>query len=92
MRDATRPAPIVLVHGIFGFDQLTLGGANLAEYFRRIPEALRSAGHVVPPPPRLNPAGSVAERAGDLQRYLDDPANRRVRPAGPPHSPQHGRP
>jgi triacylglycerol lipase len=75
MSNATKPVPIVLVHGIFGFDQLTLGGAKLADYFRGIPEALRSAGHVVPPPPRLNPAAKVKDRAQDLKRYLDDPTN-----------------
>jgi triacylglycerol lipase len=63
-------APIVLVHGIFGFNQLTLGGVRLAEYFRLIPEALREDGHLVPEPPRLNWAGSVAERAQDLKNYL----------------------
>jgi triacylglycerol lipase len=66
----SQTAPIVLVHGILGFNQLTLGGARIAEYFRLIPEALRAAGHVVPEPPRLNPAGSVAERAQDLKQYL----------------------
>jgi triacylglycerol lipase len=63
-------APIVLVHGILGFNQLTLGGKRLAEYFRLIPETLRAAGHIVADPPRLNPTGSVAERAQDLQNYL----------------------
>ena len=63
-------APIVLVHGILGFNQLTLAGARLAEYFRLVPEALRNHGHAVPEPPRLNPAGSVAERAQDLKNYL----------------------
>lgn len=66
----SQTAPIVLVHGILGFDQLTLGGARLAEYFRLIPAALQTAGHIVPPPPRLNPAGSVAERAQDLKNHL----------------------
>lgn len=66
----SQTAPIVLVHGILGFNQLTLGGARLAEYFRLIPEALGAAGHVVPEPPRLNLAGSVAERALDLKNYL----------------------
>jgi len=66
----SQTAPIVLVHGILGFNQLTLGGTRLAEYFRLIPEALRSEGHAVPAPPRLNPAGSVAERAQDLKNYL----------------------
>jgi triacylglycerol lipase len=64
--------PIVLVHGILGFNQLTLGGLKLAEYFRRIPETLRAAGHLVLDPPRLNPAGSVAERAEDLKKYLQN--------------------
>ena len=63
--------PIVLVHGILGFNQVTLGGLKLTEYFRLIPETLRSAGHFVPEPPRLNPAGSVAERAEDLKNYLE---------------------
>jgi triacylglycerol lipase len=60
-------APIVFVHGLFGFDRLTLGGAD---YFRRIPDALRAAGFVVPRPPRLSTAGSIAARAADLERYL----------------------
>src|SRR5262249_8804056 len=63
--------PIVLVHGILGFNKLTLGGLKLAEYFRLIPETLRAGGHVVPEPPRLNPAGSVAERAEDLKNYVE---------------------
>ena len=71
----TQSAPIVLVHGLFGFNQLTLGGLKVTDYFRLIPDALRRDGHVVPEPPKLNPAGSVAERAQDLKDYLQD-ANR----------------
>jgi len=66
----SQTAPIVLVHGILGFNQITLGGTRLAEYFRLIPEALRRDGHDVPEPPHLNTAGSVAERAQDLKNYL----------------------
>jgi triacylglycerol lipase len=66
-------APIVLVHGIFGFNQLTFGGTKVADYFRLVPAALRSDGHIVPAPPQLNRAGSVAERAEDLKNYLEDP-------------------
>src|SRR5205085_3975247 len=66
-------APIILVHGLFGFNQLTFGGLKVAEYFRSIPEALRRDGHSVPDPPKLNPGGSVAERAQDLKNYLEDP-------------------
>ena len=65
-------APIVLVHGIFGFSQLTVGGLKIADYFRLIPDALRKDGHVVPAPPRLNPAGSIAERSQDLKKYLQN--------------------
>ena len=78
MSDSRTEAPVVLVHGIFGFDQLTLGRTKIADYFRRIPKTLRDEGHVVPEPPQLNPAGSVAERAGDLQHYLEDPTNTEV--------------
>jgi hypothetical protein len=66
----SQTAPIVLVHGIFGFSQLTLGGLKIAEYFRLIPDALGRDGHVIPTPPQLNPAGSIAERAQDLKNYL----------------------
>ena len=65
-------APVVLVHGIFGFDQLTLGGLRIADYFRLIPSALRAQGNVVPEPPQLNPAGSISERAEDLKNYLQN--------------------
>jgi len=66
----SQTAPMVLVHGIFGFSQLTLGGLKVADYFRDIPDALRRDGHVVPTPPQLNPAGSIVERAQDLKNYL----------------------
>lgn len=66
----SQTAPIVLVHGILGFSQLTVGGLKTADYFRHIPEALRRDGHLVPTPPRLNPAGSIIERAEDLKNYL----------------------
>jgi triacylglycerol lipase len=65
-------APIVQVHGIFGFGQLKLAGVGVADYFRLIPGALRAEGHVVPEPPCLNMAGSIAERAADLKKYLDN--------------------
>src|SRR5262245_4316027 len=68
----SHPSPIVLVHGIFGFGQLKLSGFGVTDYFRLIPDALRSAGHEVPEPPSLNAAGRIAERAADLKRYLDN--------------------
>ena len=63
-------APIVLVHGILGFDRLRLGPLTLFEYFRHIPAALRSGGNRVLVP-RLSPTGSVAERAAQLKAWLD---------------------
>lgn len=68
----SQTAPVVLVHGIFGFSQLTVGGLKIADYFRLIPDALRKDGHLVPEPPRLNPAGSILERAHDLKNYLQN--------------------
>jgi triacylglycerol lipase len=64
-------APIVLVHGILGFNQL----AVIGPYFRGIREALRAAGNIVPEPPQLDTAGSIEERAAGLHDYLTDPGN-----------------
>jgi triacylglycerol lipase len=69
----SQAAPIVLVHGIFGFDQIALGGVKIGDYYRLVPDALRKDGHIVPHPPQTNRAGSVAERAQDLKNYLMDP-------------------
>jgi triacylglycerol lipase len=70
MSQSTTPAPIVLVHGILGFNHLSLAGHKIADYFRLVPDALRRDGHEVPDPPQLNPAGAIAERAQDLKDYL----------------------
>jgi triacylglycerol lipase len=56
--------PVVLAHGLMGFDELELRGRRHA-YFRGIPEALRELGcevHLV----RVPPLGSVAARAEAL--------------------------
>jgi triacylglycerol lipase len=63
-------APIVLVHGLFGFDQVRLGPWVLVDYFPGIPEALRAAGNNVFVA-RLSPTGSIAARAAQLKRLLD---------------------
>jgi len=65
--------PIVLVHGILGFDRLGLPNSPIT-YFRGIAKALADAGYTVPEPPTLSPAGSVKERAADLQEYLENNA------------------
>jgi triacylglycerol lipase len=75
MNNSNLQAPVVLVHGIMGFSEIKLGGIKIADYFRDIPQALRDAGHIVPPPPRLNQAGAIADRAQDLKNYLDDETN-----------------
>ena len=62
--------PIVLVHGILGFDRIGLPGFPI-EYFNGIPKALRDAGYTVPEPPALPPAGSVEERSYQLKVYLE---------------------
>lgn len=72
--------PIVLVHGILGFDKLRTVFGPL-EYFRKVREVLRATGNLVPEPPQLNTAGSITERAQALKRYLEttpDIAGRKV--------------
>jgi triacylglycerol lipase len=65
-------APIVLVHGILGFNELSLGGKKIGDYFRGIREALLDADNTVPEPPQLNTAGGVEQRADDLEKYLNN--------------------
>jgi triacylglycerol lipase len=40
-------APIVLAHGLFGFDKIGFGPVKLASYFRGLPELLKAAGNRV---------------------------------------------
>jgi triacylglycerol lipase len=63
-------APIVLIHGFLGFNELRVCGLTLASYFPRIPALLRAAGNRVLVP-RLHPTRTVAERAAELKAYLD---------------------
>jgi triacylglycerol lipase len=63
-------APIVLVHGLFGFDSLRLGPWLLAQYFQGIPETLRRAGNRVLVA-WLSPTGGIVERARQLKELLD---------------------
>src|SRR5262249_11294665 len=60
--------PIVLVHGLFGFDQLRLGSLRV-EYFHGIPGALRQAGNRVFVA-RASPTGGVVRRAEPLRDFL----------------------
>ncbi len=63
-------APIVLVHGLMGYDRLGLGRWTFVEYFRGIREALETAGNRVLVP-RLSRTAGVAQRAGELRRFID---------------------
>jgi triacylglycerol lipase len=63
-------APIILVHGLFGFDRLRLGGWTLASYFANIPEVLTAAGNRVLVA-ALSPTGGVAERATQLKAFVE---------------------
>jgi triacylglycerol lipase len=63
-------SPIVLVHGLLGFDRLRVCGWTLAHYFPGIPEFLAGAGNRVLLA-RLSPTGGVADRAAQLKGFLD---------------------
>jgi triacylglycerol lipase len=62
-------SPIVLVHGLFGFDRLQVAGTTLINYFPGIPELLEAAGNRVLIP-NMTPTGGVEERAGQLKEFL----------------------
>ncbi|HOX42141.1 MAG TPA: alpha/beta fold hydrolase [Myxococcota bacterium] len=60
--------PVVLVHGILGFDRLELGPLR-RDYFHGVVEHLRDLGVEVHCP-RLPPLGGIAERAEALAAFL----------------------
>ncbi|HEY1189280.1 MAG TPA: alpha/beta fold hydrolase [Gemmata sp.] len=72
-------APIVLVHGLCGYDRITAFGRPLKDYFPGIREKLRAAGNRVLVP-RLSCTQGVESRAGELKRYIQ-----RHVPTGPVH-------
>ena len=61
--------PIVLVHGLFGFDRVNLGSVTVANYFPGIVERLQDAGNRVFVP-CLSPTAGVCERAAQLKDFL----------------------
>lgn len=61
--------PIVLVHGLFGFDRIQVGALTIANYFPGIVEALQAAGNRVFVP-SLSPTAGVEERAQQLKDFL----------------------
>ena len=63
------PLPVVLIHGLFGFDRIGVPGAHF-DYFRGIARHLETLGcraHAV----RLPAAGSVPERARQLVAAIE---------------------
>lgn len=62
-------APVVLVHGLCGFDKLFACRRPLAEYFPGIRGHLAAGGNRVFVP-RLSPTAGVATRAAELRAYL----------------------
>ncbi|GIW82203.1 MAG: lipase [Gemmatales bacterium] len=62
-------SPVVLVHGLLGYDELKLFGLTLKHYFPGIPEVLRSAGNKVLVP-RLSPTSGIRDRANELRDFL----------------------
>jgi triacylglycerol lipase len=63
-------SPIVLVHGLFGFDRLQVAGRVLLDYFPGIPELLRSSGNRIIVA-RVSPTGGIARRAAQLKTLID---------------------
>jgi triacylglycerol lipase len=72
-------APIVLVHGLLGFNELKVAGRTMIRYFCTLPEKLTAAGNQVYVP-RLSPTGGVVQRATQLKAFLQ-----RVSPEEPVH-------
>lgn len=68
--------PIVLVHGLLGFDDVRLG-TQRHEYFRGVEERLRRHGNTVYRP-RLPPVASVERRAQALDAFLRSLGPRQV--------------
>jgi triacylglycerol lipase len=63
-------APVVLVHGLFGFNEVKFCGVKLASYFPEIPEYFRDAGNRVLVA-EVSPTKGVADRAEQLKNFLD---------------------
>lgn len=70
LRREPRPRhPVVLAHGLFGFDEIALGSARHA-YFRGVPDRLAQSGHVVHAA-RVAKAAGVEVRARELARFVE---------------------
>jgi triacylglycerol lipase len=72
-------APIVLVHGLCGFDRIYAFRRSMIDYFPGICERLEAAGNRVFVA-CVSPTAGVADRARDLKRFIEQHV-----PAGPLH-------
>jgi triacylglycerol lipase len=72
-------APLVLVHGLCGFDRLYAFRRPVVDYFPGVREQLEACGNRVYSA-RVSPTGGIANRAADLKRFID-----KVVPSGPVH-------
>ena len=62
--------PIVLAHGLCGFDRLCAFGGVVKDYFPGIRESLEAVGNRVRVA-RVTPTAGVERRAKDLKRFID---------------------
>ncbi|BDG06341.1 esterase/lipase family protein [Anaeromyxobacter oryzae] len=72
--------PVVLAHGLFGFDEIRVG-ARRHGYFRGVRERLEREGLVVHCP-RVGKTASVAARAADFAAFVESLPARRVNVVG----------
>jgi triacylglycerol lipase len=72
-------APVVLVHGLCGFDRLYACRRPVLDYFPGVREQLAEAGARVLFA-RLSPTAGIADRAAELKQFID-----REAPRGPVH-------
>lgn len=63
--------PVILVHGLFGFDTWKVAGWEAMTYFRGIGEAMKARGLRVAAP-RLSPMGGVVQRAEQLVAFVKE--------------------
>ena len=66
--------PIILAHGLFGFDQVSLLGKPVVHYFAGVPAWLRAAGNQVHVS-RVAPMGPISRRAEQLAQFVRHHAN-----------------
>ena len=77
LRRTTAPRyPVVLAHGMFGFDEIRVGFSR-QDYFRGVPERLSGEGWVVHKP-RVGKVASIRARAEELAAFVRALPDRRV--------------